>query len=394
MSRIFLGGTGEPIPIEALPDPVTGDLPPIRLLLDASGFTKTDFVSLGYTHWECWCIGALGGDGGGESNQVQFTGVNSLEAMSSGDWTLWLELIRTVDFFTAGEWDHVYSFGPNPEDQRTAVQQEEFINPGHNLRVTTYSAPVLLGGSFITANGGAGGGGGLHHTSGLLSALSTLTPVVVGAAGADGAPGQSTVNGLWTPMPDTIFLFDVSGPPSTERRMHELYNYFNPLQYRYPTPVSFNVPQVGSDGGYSTFGTTLCRASGGKGGGASVTWPGGVKTYTAAGGAGGKGNQTTAGGGGAGSTSGANGADGTWDGVIGKGGGGGRGGHPPSVGSSSGGQGSYSFADTSVYGNRGIRELFVPGGGGGAKIGTFKFGGAAVSWLPQGAVILRLTKIV
>lgn len=124
--------------------------------------------------------------------------------------------------------------------------------------------------------GGGGGGGGMHYVTGLLSSLASSTAVVIGAAGVDGT--------------DTL---------------------------------SINTAATsGTSGGATTFGGTLCRASGGLGGagGGTVIYP--------PGGQGGNGGTTVAGGGGlpgdlnAGRQSA---VDGTYDGLIGQGGGGGIG---------------------------------------------------------------------
>lgn len=126
--------------------------------------------------------------------------------------------------------------------------------------------------------GGGGGGGGLHRIKGRLALLPTNVAVIVGAAGADGV---------------------------------------------HPAP--------GGDGGPSSFGGVICRASGGKGGRAY----GDTSTSTA--GQGGVGNAELAGGGAD------PGASGAWDGVIGHGGGG--------VGApGSGGAGSVSAADPTTSG--------------------------------------------
>lgn len=134
-------------------------------------------------------------------------------------------------------------------------------------------------GIFQTARyGGGGGGGGLHRIKGRLALLPTNVPIVVGAAGADGV---------------------------------------------HPAP--------GGDGGKSSFGGVICRASGGKGGRSY----GDMATSTA--GQGGVGNAELAGGGAD------SGVAGAWDGVIGHGGGGA--GAP-----GSGGAGSVSTADPTTTG--------------------------------------------
>lgn len=140
------------------------------------------------------------------------------------------------------------------------------------------TGPQVTGISQSGRYGGGGGGGGLHRIKGRLALLPTNVAVVVGAAGADG--------------------------------VH---------------------PAGGGDGGVSSFGGVICRASGGKGGRAYAD------TTTSNAGQGGVGNAELAGGGAD------SGAAGAWDGVIGHGGGGA--GAP-----SSGGSGSVSAADPTTTG--------------------------------------------
>lgn len=118
--------------------------------------------------------------------------------------------------------------------------------------------------------GGGGGGGGLHRVTGTLSSLASSVDVVVGASGVNGANGS--------------------------------------------TNVSTDTATNATAGGYSSFGGTLCRASGGNGGLRAKNQTVGT------GGAGGIGNSTAAG---AGASAGVN---GTFNGSIGSGGGGGSGG--------------------------------------------------------------------
>lgn len=201
-------------------------------------------------------------------------------------------------------------------------------------------------GTLIRNYGGAGGGGGLHRVQGLLSALPSNCPVVVGAGGALGKEDPANV-GLVTD---------------------------------------------GGDGGTSTFNGSTCQASGGKGGSQAQSNSATAPT-SANGGDGGVGARALAGGGALGGTAGTPtatgpgtpgtaGADGTWIGNIGQGGGGGAGG----VGkygsggttlnaATSGGKGSYNPGDTSVYGPGDTPDTdpgsnspnTVPGGASGAK---------------------------
>lgn len=359
--RVLLNGQGTPIPEIALPDPTTSsDLSSQSFLLtDGVPFLKADYVALGYTHYEVWCVGAVGGRGG----------------------------------------------------------------------------------NVLGSYGGAGGGGGLHRVAGLLSSLPASCPVVVGAAGADGADGTGQYK--WNLLRESI-----------ENNWY--YWDENPLW----------APALpGQDGGASSFDGTTCRASGGKGGSPSKAerrWrdsnpdgtlirdpidpepgPYGFHQYIfddavergpgGNGGQGGSGGRTLSGGGATGGitiqlemTAGdppsqfPNGfayfppQDGSWDGIVGQGGGGGWGGNfwqdngGGSVGpdaptslteqAASGGQGSYSFADTTVYGPRQPRSggrLTIPGTGGGAKVNKLMpYGSNAPGFNPNGAVFIRLTKIV
>jgi len=185
--------------------------------------------------------------------------------------------------------------------------------------------------------GGAGGGGGAHRIKGRLALLPTNVPVIVGDAGADGA------------------YADITSP------FHDWRTGSDGLAHA-PTP------NPGGDGGYSSFGTTICRASGGKGGVGLL------------GGAGGVGNSIIAGGGPTpayippsgdpggpehGPTSPGLMNPGAWDGKIGKGGAGGKGTIIAALGGFGGGgvaspfgldavkgaDGAYSAVDSSVSGH-------------------------------------------
>jgi hypothetical protein len=160
--------------------------------------------------------------------------------------------------------------------------------------------------------GSGGGGGGLHRVKGRLALLPSACDVVVGAAGADGADISVTVPWTWGSF----------GPP--------------------PPPGSHD----GLDGGFTSFGGTICRASGGKGGIAARTV--GMSYINGGGGHGGEGGVVTPG---------DHIGQGTWDGIIGKGGAGGSAGNGwgPSFatgvggytagGASAGSKGNYSDAD-------------------------------------------------
>jgi hypothetical protein len=209
--------------------------------------------------------------------------------------------------------------------------------------------------------------------------------------------------------------------------------------------INFIAPQNGGDGGASIFGPDaegrdICRASGGQGGRGARVDPmiasyfangdlAGLITqrYGGNGGEGGVGGRAAAGGGAAGGylTPGAaptawyhNASDGTWLDNIGAGGGGGLGGSthmslrdpttfeshylPPPVpekNAGKGGKGSFSYADTSVYGPGQPSRLYdpgtsMPGTGGGARLNrTAGYGSRALNFNPNGAVLIRLTKV-
>jgi hypothetical protein len=234
------------------------------------------------------------------------------------------------------------------------IQMGDYLDAGYtNFDVICIGAGGGSGGGIDTENtgtfarsyGGAGGGGGIHRVAGLISGLPYSVDVVVGEGGAKGTD-------------------DISNPANTT---------------------------AGVDGGASTFGGTVCRASGGKGG-VRVQANSLTSSSLANGGDGGIGGQTTAGGGAAGGTSGiptstgpgtagTAGTDGLWDGSIGEGGGGGGGGVGKYTGSvtcvtaTNGGRGAYNPSDLSAYANGGYPTTdpdagslsTVPGKGGGAK---------------------------
>lgn len=342
--RILFNGKGDPIPDTALAAP--GELPDSfsQSFLLVADFAKAPYVDQGYTNFEVWCVGAVGGRG--------------------GDW------LGTGDPFN----------------------RESFW-------------------------GGAGGGGGLHRVAGLLSDLPDSVPVAVGEAGSDGQDAVDT-SAVGAPLPVMPMLPERDGSG----------NIIMPLSL-YPNP-DWVEPLAGENGGASTFGD-VCKASGGTGGG-----PIGLRTTAwedwyyynivddlapGNGGVGGAGNSNVAGGGGAGgipnTPTPVRAGNGSWNGSIGKGGGGGYGGHyrgvvvpgsPPIYGyvaAGDGGQGSFSFANTSVFGpgeqrkfgpfeTPGHRYLTVPGVGGGAKANKLlKYGSRAPGFNPNGAVFIRLYKL-
>lgn len=377
------------------------------------------------------------------------------------DYLRWSEIVerefhKTLLVFGSSQtaatpyWDGQRWFGFTPWTfwQGTYLDLFEAANPSHIMPFTVVQQILLV--PSAEGMGGGGGGGGLRHTSGALADLSDSVPVVVGEVGVDAGFGQTIRNGAYQPeLADIvndvfgIYYHKATNQPWPEGRIAEIDNYLTEYLTSYPTDtphVSFPNPQSGGDGGASSFGD-VCEASGGKGGGPGKVWdaPNAKFKLSGVGGAGGIGGRTLAGGGAVGSTQeGVNGVDGVWDPEtgIGAGGGGGKGGSPatttgdPRFGAptvtthlaTAGGQGSYSFADTSVYGQRQYRQpwtyqrpsyqysstgaaslTFTPvtdqnnpiaGGGGGARpASNLKNGSKAPGYSPDGVVVVRLVKI-
>lgn len=446
--RFELGGEGLAIPIEALPIPSEdGDLPPQTLLLPTGNFLKQDYVGLGYTHFEAWCIGAVGGRGGtllfGHYGYAQASryyggagGGGGLHHISG----LLADLadatpvvvgqagLNGADNPGPAKWILPASYGTPGVD----------TFPGENLAIVdTGARPLTRGGhTYINADG---------------SYVGTYTKIDV-----MGNPVPSNYNESgWVDAPETPWLGHIPG-----------YSYIV-----MPNPA-YVVTQDALNGGYSSFGD-VCKASGGKGGKRAPMYSVGVNVgvtderweqyhrfpeddgwYSSAadaeggrglphpggdGGEGGIGGRTLAGGGGAGgshiqeyhswgeSTPGVTAGDwlgyteippqdGTWDGDIGSGGGGGHGGgyYPTQYNGNgsvwtnatvapgqNGGQGAFNYGDTSKYGPRQNRDAdpyngkpIVPGTGGGAKFNPLQmYGGRAVGSNPNGAVLIRIVKL-
>jgi hypothetical protein len=349
MSRVDFGGYSSPMPDISLPDPHLSEQLPTQVLELADGvpFKKTDWVALGYTHYEVWCVGAAGGWGSGVFDDVSWPLSYSIESAPPDIWAAHLAALAYFDTrltpakdFYRDYYTQVISSVPlnlpygyltyaGPENGYTGgyayglthYQAEEYYNPQHLLSVTTIHAPFYQ--QSASAFGGAGGGGGLHVVSGRLDDLPDLVDVVVGKAGANALPGQTQSSGLWVPPFPPYPQVDPNDPASQ-------------WAVRHPDAIpSFSPPVAGEDGGASSFGGDICQASGGKGGHPAVVWANGVPMVDGGGGEGGVGGRSAPGGGAAGGlpeqdvyseTLKRAGQDGTWDGTIGQGGGGGRGG--------------------------------------------------------------------
>lgn len=464
MPRIEFDGEGVPIPSLALP-PVGSDdsiAPTVLTFTENADFSVADYRTLGFTHFEAWCVGAAGGRGGNATNQVVYIKKQEMRPVPANVWADYLEEVTIDDYmrqrndyfngwqgppvynqvYTPSMWGYsIVANGLPAGWTGTAAQAAEYRNPNHLLRFTIYKETLLF--PTDLGLGGGGGGGGLHHSSGILTDLPDLVPVVVGKTGVDAGYGQTHQNGLWTPEMTEDFDYIWFANPGAEpdayiRRKHEIINARTLYTNSYPPPKSvYGNPQPGGDGGASSFAGAVCQASGGKGGSPGMVWDGTKFVLNGNGGSGGLGGRALAGGGAAGSIAeGVNGADGAWDPEIGigAGGGGGKGGRAPTVtgdprfgptittrhDATAGGQGSFSYADTSVYGQRQFRQVWiysrpisklpydgtytmaptttdsslVPGGGGGARpITNLKVGSRAPGYSPDGIVVIRLVKI-
>jgi hypothetical protein len=502
MSRFEGGGYGLRIPEIALLDPnLSSDLPVQSLeLVDGQPFVKADWVALGYTHYEVWCAGAAGGQGGDTGRKLFWPMTFATEPMPADVFNAWKWMMLYYPFAQATSW-----FPPTvnlPRDEATyqayywergyflewqpgmdfPPAYDNYEHPGGSMWVRTgwsnfdtyanwqgshldfatwqamgenappkgirryIDKPILVDDG--SAIGGGGGGGGVHVMSGQLADIPDAVPVSVGLAGADAPPGQTFMNGMFTPLPRDLLaeMWQQRGDFGHSVNHPELYldTYRNWTDV-YPDPhPSIPPPTSGGDGGASAFGD-ICLASGGKGGGPSAIWDAGVLKVYGRGGDGGKGGTLVAGGGAAGSSSDAPGANGTWDGTVGTGGGGGRGGSQktgvniPVNGmtsdlgaapttdraASDGGRGSLSYADTSVFGKADRKDYFVPasyggslahaaggflpisqpvdqstikqivpGFGGGVRVNRSRpVGSRADGYSPNGMVLIRLLKL-
>lgn len=441
MTQIHLAGPGGPIPTIALPDPnISDDLPTTELVLENGvPFAKLDYVNLGYTHAEVWVVAAAGGLGPNAANPTfSWSIAQTFEVMPGDVYTAWVEWLvysggdRNA-YAQRGHWEP-YPPGPGRPSPPSAwlsyaiangewwmsdgpdytlYQWAAHINPAGTYPVRTYSSPVLSDpGNDI---GGGGGGGGVHVVTVLLADLPALTPVVIGQAAADAPFAQVNSSGVYTPLPNDPPLrpYGESGNTNPATWSPILMPWAN----RYPgAHASFPPIGPGLPGGASSFGD-VAMASGGKGGNGAKKWVGSTLTADGNGGDGGLGGQSTPGGGGLGSPSKTEtGKDGGWDGLVGGGGGGGHGGkYVPAGGgfgggsatitaATDGGRGSFNYGDTSVWGQKQIKQTLtvgslthgpiIPGGGGGVRANHKNpVGSDAAGYSPNGAVILRLLKI-
>lgn len=404
--RIELKGKGTSIPVFGLPSfSAEGDLPTQTFLLENGvPFVKTDYVSLGYTHYEVMCVGAVGGKGGDNPSPYRYS-----QGGGGGGGGLMAAAGLLADL---------------PESTPVVVGQPGA--DGRDVDAFDYVAGRKEYTWFRVALRANGSGEAVVDSGARPLVVDGVTYIT--AAGAMVAPYVMTdERGNIVPANYPYTTWDAAHPERIPKVGYVMY-----------PNTSYVQPLDGADGGYSSFGT-ICKASGGKGGkktpdyatynyqyGGIANRPGG------AGGQGGMGGTLVAGGGGAGgyteevyspgfpaeptSFNAIAPVDGTWDGTIGKGGGGGRGGlyRKPTTNlegwensagvthlAQNGAQGAFNFADTTRYGpgqNRSVDSIYginvIPGSGGGAKLSPVAiYGSRAAGANPQGVVWLRLVQI-
>ena len=357
--RVELGGQAEPRSEFALFAPGSTDSADSLVLVmeDGEVFAPADYISLGYTNFEAWCIGAAGGQGGGLAVAGISLGVwhggggggGGLHRVGGELSDLDAAVLVSVGVAGANGSDHN---GVHPYlaelngDGSIKDPLNLYANPGHvPAQAGEDGAPSSFG-DVCHASGGKGGGpiedlfDWMAYDNTHVSNYGLLQPNLRrqrrgGQGGAGGVGGQVLIEGA--------LIFPDAG--------------------------------YGADGAESAYI-----------GGTGHRW-----SYE-------------------------NADQGTWDGSIGEGGGGGVGGvygDPAYFGLSSGylwhptgllvaakgGRGSFSYADTSVNGPGqgayfGPHGGYVAGTGGGAKVvQTYKFGSNAPGFNPNGLVLLRLTKV-
>lgn len=414
--RVALGGKGFPrieFALQGTDEQISPEVPIVLLLENGEVFHPEDYASLGFTHFDAWCVGATGGYGGGSRSLASFKVTETYEVMSAAQWDMHVEaryLEQQLQDYFALRPPVTTGPGWQPANYDTIRANLEARNPSHSFKIRTYYNPELVQGSggiyspergvviYDIGSGGAPGGGGLQIVSGELADLPADNDVVVGQVGANGAPGQIRVNGLWYPDPVLIYWttsYRGSGHPDVwgwlidndqlgnAPRRKEIIDALIPWLVRYPSPVGFPTPQSAQNGGYSAFGD-VAKASGGKGGRAAYVWDGSKFVEDADGGAGGVGNSIVAGGGGAeGTEIGASGKDGLWNPAtqIGQGGGAGN-------RFGQGGRGSWSYANTTLYG-----AVSGPAGGGAKIMRKYLHGSKTSKYDPNGAVVLRIYRV-
>lgn len=311
--RVWLGGSGDPIPEIALPDASMGDVVPIILEPDNGElFKPLDYTALGYTYYEAWCVGAAGGEGGEATDRCGWIkGEPYTHVMTDSEWAQYIAWNFSLPFYQV----LVRSY-PTTWAYMTGVQYAEYMSPGRQIIYNPHTDPYFTERYTGPVTGGAGGGGGLQVVLGRLDELPDEVLCTIGQAGADGARGYENDPDGWDPVPE-----------------YPQHSWRDIDVYPDPHPI-LPIPTEGEDGGASSFGE-ICMASGGKGGNSAVFFRAphlGVrqKAYDGQGGDGGIGGSLEAGGGAKGAAPvHEHGKDGRWDPItrIGSGGGGGRGGY-------------------------------------------------------------------
>lgn len=379
--RVELKGKGTPIPELALPAPgVATDLPPQAFLLeDGSSFVKADYAGLGYTNFDAWCIGAVGGRGG-----------NRLFRPDG-----WLDFTQAYGGAGGGGgFHHVSGLLADLPD----------------------SCPIVVGQAGANGEDDSGHSPKLPETTG----EGYFTDPLVLYQNPEWVPAQPGSDGGASSFGDICRASGGKGGEGVTQAFN-IGSWDWPTEF--PTGISFTdwltfmlrVRVMPGSGGQGGSGDSL--SAGGGGDGAYTEWEfvtdlrsvispawegwGAISTravYIKP-------------------------KDGSWDGVIGKGGGGGLGGWFSDLGgliykpatseifAGNGAKGAYWFRDTSVYGpgRVGYYETIprrspasgltsvaarAPGSGGGARLSKLAaYGSQAPGANPNGAVFVRLTKV-
>jgi hypothetical protein len=349
--RISLAGQGDPIPEVALPAP--GEDPDFFSLSfqleDGVDFVKAPYVEQGYTHFEVWCVGAVGGRGGDLIDVDAFGGRNFWGGGGGGGG------LHRVAGLLADLPDNcpvVVGQAGADGDPIDELQPYELITvdgAGHVVfPISTYPNPDYVD----LPTGGDGGASSFNGTT----------------CHASGGKGGAA------PTPDIFRDFLTA--------QHD----FEPPGTTF-TPTAEYAREIGDDANAGSGGEGGCgnrsAAGGGAAGGvghlfgeaANGTWDGSIGK----GGGGGRGGFLF--------------VLPTGDGI-----------HYTTIFhvAGNGGKGSFSFANISVFGDgqrafvesESSGKATVPGAGGGAKANKLlKYGSRAPGFNPNGVVFIRLYKL-
>lgn len=356
--RAFLGGGGEP-PREEFALIGVGEstgVPLILLLEDGEVFTPADYISLGYTNFEAWCVGAMGGHGGRVPSWLRNYPSYSGGAGGGGGVHRVGGLLADLPSTVLAE---VGQAGANgAEGSRNAPKNAVLGSDGYPV------TPLVLVDNASYVAPGPGGDGGPSSFGDICKA-------------SGGKGGAGVHQGPW----------------------HRV--AFGPDDYEFYR-LSWTLRAIPGTGGEGGAGDSLVAGGGAPGGlsgwsGVAVDNTGGSRYFTKPGDGTWDGAVGLGGGGGVGEI--LSWTEPTGGGTI-----------SPFIDShyqvamaraAIGGKGAFSFADTSVYGP-GASYTYdpthdgepLPGSGGGARVpGNRKYGSEAMGYSHDGVVLLRLTRV-